>query len=71
MLSVELKVNGTLIGYVYGKNIAPVPGGKYRYEYEYYEPELRELKTGVVLHKREDGLRTLVAAILEDVGGAD
>jgi len=52
---------------LYGRNIAPTPSGKHRYEYEYYEIERRKKHTWIVEHRREDGLRSLVSSILEDV----
>lgn len=67
MFTVEIRINGTLISHIYGRNIAPLPNGKSRYEYEYYEAESRKVQTGTVEHRREDGLRSLVTEILNNV----
>lgn len=70
MFSVELKVNGRLVGHIYGKSIQPDMEDMTCYRYEYYEPEDSILKAGVVAHCRvenADGLRKLISIILEDV----
>lgn len=69
MFTVELKINGTMIGHIYGKNkgLASEGTGETIYEYEYYEPDGGDIARGFVLHKREDGLRHLVRLVLEDI----
>jgi hypothetical protein len=72
MLTVELKINGTLVGHIYGVNKGECPRedgyGRYTiYEYEYYEPGNKKLIDGTVFHKREDGLRKLIEIILVDI----
>jgi hypothetical protein len=69
MFTVELRVNGTMVSHIYGRNIAPACSGKHRYEYEYYEIERRQTHRGVVEHRRESGIRALIASILEDIPG--
>lgn len=67
MFTVEIKINGSLIGHIYGHNEGDSPDGKGdKYRYEYYEPETREVRNGNVVHRRSDGIRKLVAAILND-----
>ena len=65
--TVEIKINGSMIAHIYGRNIAPVPGGKTRYEY--YQVENRKVKNGCVVHKRELGIVPLINSILSDVEG--
>jgi len=67
MFTVEIRINGTLIGHIYGRNMGRNPGGKTRYDYEYYEPELPNVRKGSVMHERDGGIRPLIAAILADV----
>ena len=69
MFTVELKINGALIGHVHGINKGLYPEGKGEtlYNYEYYNVEERDLIAGHVLHKRDDGLPNLVRLILEDM----
>jgi len=64
MFTVEIKINGSLIGHIYGQNMGQVPSGKTRYEYDYYDVDRREKTKGELLFQREDGIRALVAAIL-------
>jgi len=65
MLSVELKVNGALVGHIYGRNIQGDTISKYKYEY--YEPESRKFIKGTVTHRRSEGLRNLISIILNDM----
>lgn len=67
MFTVEIRINGAMIAHIYGRNIAPLPNGKTRYEYEYYEAETRKVQNGCVEHLREAGIVPLVSSILEDV----
>jgi hypothetical protein len=67
MFTVEIKVNGSLIGHIYGRNMSGDKDGKCWYNYEYYEPETRHVMKGTVPHKREDGIRALVTTILNHV----
>ena len=67
MFTIEIKINGSLIGHIYGINKGDGPNKTTRYNYEYYEPEIRRLITGSVLHKRENGIRVLIELILESV----
>ena len=71
MFTVEIKINGALIGHVYGKNLGVVSGDAdgviTKYGYEYYEPEKRKITSGEVKHHRSKGVRPLLTKILNDV----
>jgi hypothetical protein len=66
MFTVEIRINGSLIGHVYGRNKGDNNDGTSSYEYEYYEPEQRKVKKGKVDHRRMDGAVPLVVKILSD-----
>ncbi len=70
MISVELKVNGVMVGHIYARNITPSNKivGFNLYHWEYYTPEAREVLKGKVKHKREAGIGVLVGKILALVG---
>lgn len=67
MFTVEIKINGSLIGHIYGRNTGEYKGSKVKYDYEYYEPEEPGVRKGQVFHSRESGIRPLIAAILKDL----
>ena len=72
MFTIEIKINGSMIGHIYGRNIGYTEDcgpneHMMNYTYEYYEPETREIKSGRVKHERTDGARRLVQLILEDL----
>jgi len=64
MFTVELKINGSLIGHIYGQNKGEDISGKTKYDYDYYDVDRREQTKGTLLFRREDGIRALIAAIL-------
>ena len=66
MFTAELRINGTLIGHIYGQNVGGSASDG-NYKYEWYEPTLHRIVEGRVAHKRKDGLRKLVRLILEDI----
>ena len=66
MFTFEIKINGALIGHIYGHNEGSTPRGD-RYTYEYYEVEKRKVVNGEVIHRRELGIRPLLIAILSDI----
>ncbi len=70
MLSVELKVNGVMVGHIYARNITSTEKlvGLNLYHCEYYRPETRKVSKGKVSHNREDGIEILVGKILTLVG---
>lgn len=66
MFTVELKINGTPIGLLYGHNTMLVGhDGKTAYKYEYYGLNSGKVVTGTVAHDRDDGLAKLAAICLE------
>lgn len=67
MFTVEIKINGSMIAHVYGRNYDTLPSGLTKYRYEYYQPENRALRTGFVEHDRSLGIVPLVKSILIDV----
>ena len=75
MFTVELKINGSLIGHVYGHNEGLVEqphdfsnsNPKSKYKYAYYGVENQKLINGKITHSRDDGLERLISSILLDV----
>lgn len=67
MFTIEIKINGTMIGHIYGRNLCVQENGLSLYDYEYYEPEIPKLQRGTISHCREQGIRKLVKLILSDV----
>ncbi len=73
MLSAEIKVNGTMVGHIYARNIS-TPAileagvGLNMYHWEYYRPEQRSAKRGKVVHERQDGIESLIGKNLAEVG---
>jgi len=66
MFTVEIKINGSLIGHIYGHNEGVDKNNNTEYTYEYYRPESRKLVNGKILFRREDGIENLICSILED-----
>ena len=71
MLTVEMKINGTLIGQIYAHNKGfNHDNNTHEYKYHMYqmgmdgEPVIKE---GWVSHYREDGFNKLISIILEDM----
>jgi len=68
MFTAEIKINGTLIGHVYGRNLDETKNGRDHYTFEYYAPENPgDVVTGKVWHKYDDGMRKLLIKILQEV----
>ena len=77
LFTTEIRINGTLIAHIYGRNVCPCSGmnpvrtvpkkHRCKYEYEYSELETRKVRSGIIKHDREDSLRKLITAILNDV----
>ena len=69
MFTIEIKINGAMIGHIYGHNegLAPEGKGESVYSWEYYRPEMRSIQHGKLLHKRDDGIESLICKILEAV----
>ncbi len=69
MLTTEIKVNGTLIGHIYARNIGSVSTidpSTCQYEYEIYYVGRNMTKTGQISHDRGDGFEGLIWEILKD-----
>lgn len=66
MFTIEIKINGNLIGHIYGRNMG-MKGEETQYVYEYYEPDTPKLIKGEVLHDRDAGIRPLICKILNDI----
>ncbi len=70
MLSCEIKVNGSMVGHIYARNIT---GSLYsersahEYMWEYYRPEQRKVISGTCTHVRKAGIEKLVSIILSEV----
>jgi hypothetical protein len=65
MLSVEIRVNGLLLGLLYLKNTTEVNSKlESKYLYEYYEPEKSSLLKGNLYHSRDKGAKALVRKAL-------
>lgn len=66
MFTAELKINGCLIGVLYGTNKGPASGAdeSYRYEYAYHAIGKSRVTIGKTVHKYNDGLEKLVGSIL-------
>ena len=73
MFTIEIKINGSMIGHIYGHNEGPDPNGTgdTKYAWEYYRPKSREIKHGTVFHSQEAGIESLVCKILEAQKGGE
>lgn len=68
MFSMEVRINGSLIGHIHGQNLGLSDTGETtKYSYEYYEPTLGALVKGTIYHVRELGIRPLLQQILQDI----
>jgi hypothetical protein len=67
MFTLELRINGALIGHIYGRNIKVLSKDKCKYKYEYYEPGNKETFKGEIVHDRKKGIRALVCGILKRI----
>jgi len=67
MFTVEIRINGTLIAHVYGRNVGSgSKQGLTHYYYELYRTGNRNLITGDVEHKRDNGIEALIVKVLAD-----
>lgn len=66
MFTIEIRINGSQIGHIYGHNTGPKNDGNCKYEYEYYETETGKVVSGNVAHSQDDKIRRLIVKILED-----
>jgi hypothetical protein len=70
MLSCEIKVNGNLVGHIYARNVTGEVSPdqtQHLYHWEYYRPESRKVRNGIVSHIRRDGIEQLISIILAEV----
>lgn len=68
MFTIEIRINGTLVAHIYGRNLNKTPHGDFEYGYEYYSPELpSSVIKGIVCHDRGKGINPLITKILDDV----
>jgi len=63
MITIEIRINGALIGHIYAVNLRGAPDGLCEYRYEYYEPDRGSLVTGKIKHQRPEGALALVAKL--------
>jgi hypothetical protein len=69
MFTIEIKINGAMIGHISGVNKGLDPEGKGEsiYEVDYYKTESRQLAKGTIRHFRGNGIEHLVCLILEEL----
>lgn len=68
MFTVEYRINGALLGVIYGHNEgAATPdedsAGLHEYKWHYHDISRGDVITGHVTHRRSDGLQSLVSDI--------
>lgn len=71
MFTMEVRINGTMICHIYGRNINHT-NGKYsgdtdKYSYELYQVESKKIRKGTVFHNRSKGILVLLKKIIEKV----
>ena len=67
MITVEIRINGALIGHIYAVNERGASDGLCEYRYEYYEPDRGGLVTGKVKHERTKGAAELVKKLAANI----
>lgn len=66
--SIELKINGTIIGHIYYHNEGYITEGECQYLYEYHSwPNGVTITDGVVIHTRVQGVEVLAELILREI----
>jgi hypothetical protein len=70
MFTAELKINGLLVGHLYGVNKGPVVSEQVNdlchYEYHYYDTESGTVVHGNLVYRQSNGLPALVSECLTD-----
>lgn len=66
MFTLEFRINGMLVGVVYGHNERDLSADTCEYSYHYHEVDKGNILSGHVVHVREDGLAKLCQKILTD-----
>lgn len=61
MITAEIRINSTLIGWLYVRNKQDLEPGECLYDCEYYTPETGDLMKFTVIHKQSDGAAALMA----------
>ena len=69
-MSLEIRINGEMIGYAYVKNEGIVEEDKCLYSIEYFRPE-KDLTKFNVIHKRSDGAEKLLDSIFKKIISED
>lgn len=64
-MTIDIKVNGTMVGFLYLHNEGAIVSD-HRYTYEYYRPTQHLIK-GEVIHRRDDGAEILIHKTLADI----
>ncbi len=67
MFSTEIRVNGEMIGHLYGQNKGQSFSTQYDYFYRYYDVATGKVTEGEVKHNRPEGIQVLIAKIMEDM----
>ena len=70
MLTIEMKINGTLIGQVYAHNKGYVDGSICKYDWHCYQMDMKGNPTitqGTLRHDRPDGFNKLAEAIFKEL----
>lgn len=71
MFTIETRINGALIGVLYGRNEGPSdpPGfqDRCRYTYRHHDVQSGKVREGEVIHYRTDGITNLVSRIFADM----
>ena len=71
MFTSEIRINGTLIVHIYGRNLSlDDDSAQDHYYYEVYRAETRKIRTGTISHHRPDGIEVLIGLILNDAAKA-
>ena len=71
MLTCDIRINGSMIGYLYMVNEGVAGGdGNYKYRYEYYVCEVGVTR-GWVIHERAQGMLSLLRKVIEEIMEAE
>jgi hypothetical protein len=69
VFEVDIKVNGTMVGVLHGRNVLKADDDHHLYEYYYHDLEHHLIYQGEVFHNSGDGIFELVSAMLRHVDG--
>lgn len=65
MLTVEIKVNGQMIGHCYCQNVTPELADDCEYNVVYYRVGNVKVKKFKIVHKESDGAEILIRKVFE------